>query len=151
MKAKQVLEDCRRAHSLLELETDPQIFRILFVSAVTLCRAVGHVLDKVDSREHPELEVPVKNWWNNLNSDKTKNTIFHNFIEQQRNNIVKEYVFSHDDQDQPIIVLPEMEAFTLDELLFCPITDGEFAGEDCRDILNEAIKWWDEQLTKLER
>jgi len=150
MKARQVLDDCRKAHSLLEHEDDPQTFRILFVSALTLCRAVGHVLDKVDTKEDPRLKESVQRWWSELNSDKTKNAIFHNFIDQQRNSILKEYHFTHDDHAQAIIVLPSMESFSLGELLFCPIIDGKYAGEDCRDILYEAIQWWAEQLDRLE-
>ncbi len=150
MRARQVLDDCRKAHSLLEHEDDPQTFRILFVAAVTLCRAVGHVLDKVDAKEDPRLKESVQSWWRELNSDTTKNTIFHNFIDQQRNNILKEYDFAHDDHEQKLMVLPSMELFSLGELLFCPIEEGEYAGEDCRDILHDAILWWDEQLKKLE-
>ena len=42
------------------------------------------------------------------------------------------------------------EAFTLDDNLFCPIADGPYAGEDCRDVLEEAIAWWDTQLALIE-
>ena len=107
-------------------------------------------MDKVDAKEDPHLKESVQNWWRELNSDTTKNTIFQNFIDQQRNNILKEYHFAHDDHEQKLMVLPSMELFSLGELLFCPIEEGKYAGEDCRDILHDAILWWDGQLKKLE-
>ena len=150
MKAYQVLSDCRRAHELLEHEADAQSFRVLFVAAVTLCRAVGHVLHKVDARERPELAERIATWWRDVKSNPNENRIFHGFIEQQRNLVLKEYEFRHDDSNQTLIVLPSAESFTLDELVFCPITEGEYTGEDCRDILAEAISWWEAQLCQIE-
>jgi len=32
----------------------------------------------------------------------------------------------------------------------CPITDDPFAEEDCRDILEQAIEWWKQQLAAVE-
>lgn len=150
MKAHQVLSDCKRAHDLLEHETDAQTFRILFVAAVTLCRAVGHVLHKVDVLECPELAERIAAWWNEVKSKREEHKIFYGFIEHQRNLILKEYEFTHDNSNQTLIVMPSVQPVVLDELLFCPIVDGEYAGEDCRDILAEAIRWWDLQLSKLE-
>ena len=150
MKAHQVLSDCKHAYDLLEHETDPQSFRVLFVAAVTLCRAVGHVLYKVDACERPELAERIATWWRDVKSDVNGNRIFHGFIEQQRNLVLKEYKFSHDDSGQTLIVQPSAEWFTLDELVFCPIIDGEYSGEDCRDILAEAIHWWESQLRQIE-
>ena len=44
--ARTVLDDCRLALQLLEEETDPQRWRIHWVAALALVRAVGHVLDR---------------------------------------------------------------------------------------------------------
>jgi len=151
LKARLVLEDCRKAHSLLEEATDPQTFRILFVSAITLCRAVGHVLDKVDSKEGPTLKDAIGLCWEDVQKNKEEHLIFHGFINKQRNLVLKEYQFSHDDSDQKIVVLPQMEEFLLGERLFCPITEGDYAGQDCRDILSDAIGWWESRLTKVEK
>ena len=48
--ARKVLADCKKAHDLLEAESDTARFRLLWVSGVALLRSVGHVLQKVDSR-----------------------------------------------------------------------------------------------------
>lgn len=50
-KAREVLDDCRLALSLLEDETDVQRWRIQWAAAVALIGAVGHVLDKVDGED----------------------------------------------------------------------------------------------------
>ena len=47
-RARIVLEDCRLALQLLEEETDLRRWRLHWVAAVALVRAVGHVLEKVD-------------------------------------------------------------------------------------------------------
>lgn len=46
--------------------------------------------------------------------------------------------------------LLEQRFTRLDEHLFCPIADGVFAGEDCREILKPAITWWKSQLNSFE-
>jgi hypothetical protein len=50
----------------------------------------------------------------------------------------------------PVDVLAGGDVHELDENLFCPLTEGSFAGEDCRDILEQAILWWEEQLATIE-
>lgn len=52
----------------------------------------------------------------------------------------------------PIGVLAQAEGkvYELDENLFCPIVDGRYAGEDCRDVLATAIAWWEKQLDLIE-
>ncbi len=49
--ARRVLADCRLAHRMLEDERNADRWRVVWVGAVALIRAVGHVLDKVDGSE----------------------------------------------------------------------------------------------------
>ena len=53
--ARKVLFDCRRAHELLELERNEEMFRALWVAGIALARTVGHVLDKVDAKQNERL------------------------------------------------------------------------------------------------
>jgi len=53
MAARKVLDDCKFILSKLEDETDDQQWRIHWVAGVTLLRAVGHVLIKVDGQSEP--------------------------------------------------------------------------------------------------
>lgn len=50
-RAQTVLDDCRVALQLLEEEKDLQRWRVHWVAALALVRAVGHVLDKVDGAD----------------------------------------------------------------------------------------------------
>ena len=149
LKARQVLADCRKAHSLLDCESDPQNFRILFTAAVSLCRAVGHVLSKIDAAENPSIARQIEGLWKEVKTQREKHRIFHDFIERQRNLVLKEYEFLHVDSPQTVTI-PSGEAFVLDDLLFCPVSDGEYAGVDCRDLLAEAIEWWETMLNVIE-
>jgi hypothetical protein len=37
------------------------------------------------------------------------------------------------------------------ENIYRPLLDGPWEGDDARDVLSEAIAWWDGQLTAVER
>jgi ferritin-like protein len=88
--ARIVLEDCRYTLRLLEEEADHQKWRITWVAAIALIRAVGHVLDKVDGRDKQTKDVAGK-LYKNWHKEPEKHEIFHEFIEKERNNVVKEY------------------------------------------------------------
>ena len=150
MRARQVLDDCRRAFTLLDEEKDPQTFRICWVAAVSLCRAVGHVLEKVDTKLNPAIAPTVQTKWERIKKHDGENRIFHEFIERERNLILKQYEMSPDTETQPIALVGIDQLFTLERLLFCPLQDGPYQGEDCRDILAEAIEWWDAYLADIE-
>jgi hypothetical protein len=60
--ASQVLADCRTALQLLEEEKDLQRWRIHWVAALALVRAVGHVLDKMDGSDAAAARAAYKNW-----------------------------------------------------------------------------------------
>ncbi len=89
--AKKILADCRTAHDLLETESDAARFRLLWLSSVALLRSVGHVLAKVgsgcDLRIAEAVSAACKRW----NADKESNAIFWDFIDEEPNNILKEY------------------------------------------------------------
>ena len=150
--ARRVLADCSLAHRMLEDERDVDRWRVVWVGAVALIRAVGHVLDKVDGSE-PKLRTASRAAfarWKDGGSD----SIFTEFIDAERNTILKEYGFRTDlEADVPVVVEHDecAEWFSLDENLFRPMVDGYGAGEDARDVYLEAIKWWERQLAEIER
>lgn len=148
LHARKVLDDCKKAHELLEDETDDTKFRILWVAGIALARAVGHVLDKVDSKQNETAKRVISSAYENWKKDREGNKIFWEFIDDERNRVLKEYEMGF--LSGPIHVAASGQLFTLDENLFCPISDGAFAGEDCRDILKEAIDWWKNQLQGIE-
>lgn len=157
LKAREVLEDCRLALKMLEEEQDFQRWRILWAGAVTLTRVVGHVLDKIDGRDAVIKQVAgdcFRSWKHGKEHE-----IFREFIERERNSLLKEY---HSDvhpledvavaMQIPVVPLnggePKMigQVFTLDDNVYRPMLDGPWEGDDCRDVLGEAIRWWSHQL-----
>lgn len=148
--ARKVLADCKAAHGLLETELDAMRFRLLWASGVALLRSVGHVLKKVDSKSGPEVARAINAAWGRWSEDREANAIFWYFIEEERNNILKEYEFGFLSGPIEVLVTPDNDLFTLDEGLFCPISEGRFGGEDCRDIMAESIAWWETQLDRID-
>lgn len=149
--ARKVLNDCKHAYELLELEEDPRKFRLFWVSCASLLRAVGHVLDKVDAKNNSHLKIAAMEWWKNLNENKDQNKIFFEFINLERNNILKEYEIGMFSGEVNVISENSDETFTLSKTIFCPMSYGEFEGEDCRDIALQAIEWWEIQIDCIEK
>ncbi|MDI1228582.1 MAG: hypothetical protein PSY14_12950 [bacterium] len=148
LKARSVLADCEHAWAMLETEVRPETFRLLWVAGITLARAVGHVLEKVDGVQTVAAKSAIDAAYVSWKNDRRGNAIFWEFIEQERNQVLKQYEMGF--FTGPISLLAANELFAADNFLFCPVTDGAFAGEDCRDVLKQAIEWWQLQLAKIE-
>lgn len=160
--ARQVLADCRIALELLELETDLNRWRVHWAGAIALARAVGHVLDKVDG-EDPELRTVARAAFERWKSDDPEHEIFREFIEAERNNILKEYRFRHHPvEGVPVAVELTLahaetgelrrhaEVFELGDNVYRPMLEGYREGDDARDVLEEALAWWERQLDAMD-
>jgi hypothetical protein len=150
LTARTVLIDCKNAHALLEDEAEPTHLRLFWVTGVVLLRAVGHVLQKVDAQRSPVIKHKIEQLYSEWKRDKEANAIFWKFIEQERNNILKKYTIGFLAGPIDVIVQPTGEPYSLDGNLFCPIADGLYAGQDGRDVMADAIIWWDKQLSSIE-
>jgi hypothetical protein len=163
VNARNVLNDCRVARTLLEEETDLQRWRIHWAAAVALIRAVGHVLDKVDGA-NSSLRIAARARYVQWQSPNEEHKIFREFIEKERNNLLKEYLINvHPLEDVAILVegtaLPVdggepirlSQVFKLNENIYRPLLDGPWAGDDARDVLSEAISWWEDELDVIDR
>ena len=146
--ARKVLSDCRLALSLLEDERDIARWRIQWVAAVALIRAVGHVLDKVDG-QNPKIKKWATSAFDRWKLGEGEDAIFTEFVEQERNTVLKEFQFRADLNEAVQVVVrsetrdgPSAEIFALDENLFRPILYGYKKGEDARDVYADAIAWW---------
>ena len=135
------------ALELLENESRSDVFRVLWVGGVALIRAVGHVLQKVDGQTGEVMKRTVAAAYASWKGSRNEHSIFWDFIEDERNRMLKEYEAGF--VPDPA-VYAEGEWYVLDENLFCPMRNSTFAGEDCRDVFAEAVRWWDEQLGKIE-
>ncbi|NQU42125.1 hypothetical protein HQ520_02485 [bacterium] len=150
LTSREVLSDAQRAWQLLEGEFNSNVFRIYWVAAISLCRSVGYVLDKVDSKNHPQIAEFQKSLWAKKKNDR----IFHEFIDSERNAILKEYVWNLENGTVDLIIEraeQESSLHILDDCMFCPIHDGGYSGEDCRDVLCDALNWWDAFLAQIEQ
>jgi hypothetical protein len=137
------------------------------VSIVTLLRAVGHVLYKVDAKADADVAYVIEQKWNALKRTRPKPEILWEFIESERNSIVKQYEFGFartivvtkppEGQGGAVIKvdllsvsggpLPPQDFPELESL----ITDGPFRGRPEKEIAQEAIEWWDKCLDDIEK
>ena len=76
--------------------TSGEPLRIIWVSVITLLRAVGHVLQKVDAPSDPAVSRAVAEAWDRLCRSRPEPEIFWEFIESERNSVVKQYEFGFD-------------------------------------------------------
>lgn len=149
--ARKVLRDLRHAHELLEGEDDTTRFRVLWVAAISLSRAVGHVLKKVDYGRSVKLSSEIDKAYSRWKSEPESNQIFYEFIDNERNSVLKEYEFGYLSGSTNIVVAVDGQEPELESLdLLCHLSEGIYAGEDCRDILLDAIEWWEIQLKEIE-
>ena len=109
-------------------------WRLHWVSGLALLRTIGHVLAKVDARASPAHAEKVDGLWAKLKDDRKTAAIFWDFIEEERNNLLKTYTFGaklSSDEDGYFI---------------------EFAdGQDAFQLFREAVYWWRHQLEMLEK
>ncbi|MDW9909614.1 hypothetical protein GOB14_15830 [Sinorhizobium meliloti] len=105
-------------------------WRMMWLSQVTLLRVIGHVLAKVDVEASTLHKRAINDMWAKWKVERLHNWIFWEFIEDERNNLLKAYQFG--------VEVDENGLFhdTLD-------MDGH-------QLLREAIYWWRDQLEELE-
>lgn len=158
MKAREVLADCKLALQLLEEETDLQRWRVHWAAAIALIRAVGHVLDKVDGL-NASIKKAANQRYKLWQSTEPEHEIFREFIDKERNNLLKEYqVNVHPLENVSVVVQTSLrsvtsgetivvpEVFEIDENIYRPMMNGPWEGDDARDVLSEAITWWENEL-----
>ena len=157
-KAREVLDDCRKAVSEIKDGVMGRKWRIRWASSVVLLRAVGHVLKKVDAARDPTLGQVIHQEWMRLNASKPEPLIFWKFIEEERNNILKEYKIV---AGQGVTIRPgsmhlnltagnRTSESNLPTLYHYTINSGPFAGRDQREVLHEAIEWWQKFLDRID-
>jgi len=159
LKARVVLSDALRAVELCENAKNEQDFRVHWVAAISLLRAVGHVLKAVDREEYP-WRAPIDKAWAEWNADRKKHDVFWAFIRHERNLTLKEYELSfwRDTPSIPLVVTrpPAAGGDTAAEHceipveIYRPMTGGPFEGDDARDVLTSAAEWWERELTGIE-
>ncbi|MFT4079581.1 hypothetical protein [Rhodomicrobium sp.] len=143
------------AYSALELldhhdQFDEHREWVLFwVGGVALLRTVGHVLQKVDAVGSPELGCIISSKWAMWKENRQENAIFWDFIEKERNNVLKIFklgVFVGQVPDH----MPSSDE-CVSNICEKDIPTHCETGEDGRDLFFDAVMWWQEQLAAIEK
>ena len=163
MRSRELYIDCLKARDLLaKAIADGKIdeAKIYWFACLAMLRAIGHVIYNVDSKNRTddfrlELKKRYKRW-------KTEST-FCDFIEKERNNILKEYessltktareeCFSLVTESGDRLVTesgnPLVGVSVISEIVK---TKGAFVGTSPVDLVTQALKWWDTELSDLEK
>lgn len=148
LKAREVLQDCREAIDELDSNIQGSVWRRRWITAVVLLRTVGYVLDKIDSGISVEYKQAINNEWSQLNKSKEKHPIFFDFIEEERNNILKEYKTSAGQGVTVYVGFGDTLSTSKNHYL---MYGGKFEGREQREILIKAVKWWEDYLDKIDK
>ena len=138
--AREVLEDCRGAIDEIGDGIQGRAWRRRWVAAVVLLRTVGYVLAKIDVNISPKYKRAIEAAWSQLNQSKPAPEIFWEFIDAERHNIIHEYEVG---AGQGVTVHLGQSKPTEHHYL---VNTGPFAGRDQRDVLREALAWWEAYL-----
>jgi hypothetical protein len=152
--ARTPLSDCERGYGLLTREQlGSETWRVHWVACLALLRAVGHVLKNIDGETDAKHRDCIDKAWTRWKQDRKGNSIFWEFIEEERNNLLKEYKFG---------VVPEPELLTtetgdvLGDEKDEPLETGDIYYKSSRtdtdggNAISQAIAWWKQQLDAIE-
>lgn len=106
-------------------------------AGVALLRTIGHVLRNLDRKRGPHFQHVIDTFWADIKSNRITHWIFFDFIERERNNILKEFSFGAslptDPDDTRILVYDSHSDW------------------DAAQLFREAVYWWRAQLEHMER
>lgn len=159
-----VLEDCRWAIRQHANDLSGREFRGSWLSIVTLLRAVGHVLREVDRKTSMALAAAIDAKWDEWKRGKPKPEIFWQFIQSERNSVLKVYRFGV--ERGLTIPGPELKgaptSIAIDyvhanaggsdpDATFSRLVEPAFQGRHEREVALEAVAWWQETLDDIEK
>ena len=117
-----------------EIDDEHPEWRLYWIAGVATLRAIGHVLKNVDANVSSAHKHAIDKIWSEWKSNSEENWIFFDFIERERNNILKEFSFG-----------AQLPNDVDDRLLAYENTDL-----DAAQLFREAVYWWRYQLRQLE-
>jgi len=143
LKSRIVLGDCKDALSDFVYGLQGSAWRRHWLMCLTLLRAVGHILDKVDGERNVILRKIIDGEYHHLKQSKPEPAIYWKFICNERNSMIKTYQ-THAGQAITVNLNGPSSSYRY------VFNDGPYAGRDQRDVLQEAISWWDAYLHTIE-
>jgi hypothetical protein len=117
-----------------DIDDEHPEWRRSWIAGVAMLRATGHVLQKVDASTSPRHKSVVDEAWMDWSLNKNENWIFFEFIEKERNNILKTFSFG-----------AQLPASEDRRMLAYGNTDLDGA-----QLFREAVYWWRHQLRIIE-
>ena len=162
LRAREVIDDCKVAIAALEECGFGPEWRRRWVTVVALLRAVGHVLEKVDAQADTRIAEVIRRDWDSLKTSKPEPAIFWSFIEEERNNVLKEYRFGGlhaTGSNVSSISVPLRDGRTVTmspgvvgsgDVHMHVFDEGPFLGRNQIDVAKEALAWWESRLARTE-
>lgn len=117
-------------------------WRIKWIAAIALLRAVGHVMENVDATSDDKFKRALTKQWEQVK--KMRPPIYYEFIKKERDADLKEYAFNAG-QGVTIYLSEPTLSFTTYQ-----INIGHYAGRDQRDLVKEALAWWKQFIDDVE-
>ena len=145
LTAREVLEDCRGSIEEIGGGVQGRAWRRRWVASVVLLRTVGYVLARIDANIDSRYKSAIDNAWFQLSQSKPQPAIFWEFIDAERNNIIHEYEVG---AGQGVTVHLGQNVSVEHHYV---VNTGPFAGRDQRDVLKEAVAWWEIYLDGIDR
>ena len=167
VRAREFLDYCR--HAATEMRKDPRgnDWVILWAAAIGLLRAVNDAICNVDAASSPKFQGAYRLWYGRMGTEKKhppESLIYWEFIRKDRNTLLHSAQLTV--AQSAMVPLPGAEVTTLTgrqtrEPRTSPQTPraqysyrmktGAFAGRDTRDVVDEAIAWWERQIEEIEK
>jgi len=116
-----------------DIDEEDSGWRLNWVAGIALLRTIGHVLAKCDAETSEEHAKVINAAWDRWKRDAPENSIFWNFIETERNSLLKTYTFG-------ATLAPADAGFSV----------VYSNGEDAFQLYREAVYWWRHQLNSIE-
>jgi hypothetical protein len=163
--ATNVLKDCKEACwelLLAEEKNDSQVIKLRWFTCLALLRSVGHVIDKVDRINYNQYQ----KIFNEHYKEKKEDSIFKDFIDNERNLILKQYIDYIQNEENIVLEKPnlvdENGNCIVDEegnrILLSPAevvtkyfikSDGFASGKLLHEIVELGIIWWEDYINNL--
>jgi hypothetical protein len=148
VKAREVLGWCRYGH-----RSDPTGLEwvLTWAGTIALLRAVGHALLKEDDARVKKAQ---HSWLNTLKATEPKPSIFFDFIKHDRDMLLKErfeLTVVHDVTFIPPTAGTIPAPPPTPPIYTYKMKSGCYAGRDPRNLVKEAIEWWEKQLDDIEQ
>lgn len=120
-----------------DIDEEHPEWMVSWFAGVSILRTIGHVLRNVDRKRSDETWIIVDDFWSDVQNNRITHWIFFDFIQRERNNILKEFSFGAS--------LPENSD---DRRILVYDTHDDWDGTQ---LFREAVYWWRAQLEHIDR